>query len=71
MGGIVRKILGLDVQRRGHENISTVVLEGKEEQIKELCVYYGTSVSKTDVAQVAQVAKEEKEMKEIEDIFDK
>lgn len=55
LGNIVRKMLGFDIQRKGHENISTVVLDKQEEKIKELCDYYGLVPGK-DVAYVADVA---------------
>ncbi len=57
LGNIVRKILGIDIERRGHENVNTLILEGKQEKLKELGKYYGNEVSANDVASVASVAK--------------
>jgi hypothetical protein len=54
----IRKILGFDIQRMGHENISTVVVEKQEDRIKEMMEYYGY-VAGTSVAEVAGVATEE------------
>lgn len=57
IAGIVRKIVGFDIQRKGHENISTIIMEDQEEKIKELSSYYGlVSFPPGDVARVAHVA---------------
>lgn len=64
LGNIIRKILGFEIERKGHENISTVILEKREDKIKELREYYGLPVRQTNVASVAGVAGEAR------DIFD-
>lgn len=57
IGNIIRKVLGFDITRTGHENVSTVVMEYKK--MKELCNYYGFPVLEASVATVASVAKKE------------
>ena len=71
IGNVIRKILGFDIVRQGHENIRVVVLENQEEKIEELLEYYGITPSETSVAQVAAVADEPKRVsdEEIEEIF--
>lgn len=82
IGGIIRSILGFDIDRVGHENIRTIVLEGAEERINDLANYYGCinnnnnkSIIYPSIAQVAQVAGVAKDTscsdKDIEDIFGK
>lgn len=55
LAGIIRKILGFDIQRIGHEMVSSVILEKQEDRLKELGEYYGVPVE-THVARVASVA---------------
>jgi hypothetical protein len=55
IGLIVRKVLGFDIKRIGHENVSTVLTEGKEDKIEELRKYFGIS-PKEQVATVASDA---------------
>lgn len=55
IANIIRKILGFDIQRIGHDNISTPILDNREDRFKELCEYYGW-VFGTSVASVASVA---------------
>ena len=52
---MVRKVLGLDIERVGHENIRTVRMSDKD-KLQELCDYYGTPVGVEQVAGVAGVA---------------
>lgn len=52
----IRKILGFEIDREGHENIRIVNLKGQEDKIKHLCLYYGIHILGVQVAQVAQVA---------------
>ena len=59
LGNVIRKLLGIDIERRGHENIRTLVLEGKEKKLKELGIYYGIVISLDGVAQDAQDADDE------------
>lgn len=68
LGNIVRKLLGIDIERRGHENISTLVLEGQEEKLRELGMYYGVSIPVGGVARVASVAGNDT-IKKTKDIF--
>lgn len=78
LGNIVRKLLGIDIERRGHENVRVLILEGREEKLRDLGEYYGVVVplpmSGEQVAQVDGVASgtacdlyEEKEIKELFD----
>lgn len=57
VAGIIRKILNFDIQRIGHEMISTVILDNQEDRLKELCEYYGVQ-SGDSVARDASVANE-------------
>lgn len=67
----IRKILGFDIQRVGHDNISTPILENQEDRLKELCEYYGLE-SGVCVASVASVAEDDEndQEKEVREIFD-
>ena len=63
IGGIIRSVLGFDIDRVGHENIRTIVLEKREDKIADLAKYYGcestntiNTSSETRVAQDASVA---------------
>ncbi len=70
-GNVIRKILGFEVEKVGHENIRTIITDKKEEKIEELCNYYGISLPSFKVAQVATVAqaqKSEPRQGELEDI---
>ena len=58
IAGIVRKIIGIDIKRVGHENIRTLILED-DSRLKELGSYYGIEVS----------VAEDDIIKEAEDIF--
>ena len=49
--------MGINIERRGHEKVSTLALEGKEEKLKELGLYYGIVIPLGEVASVAQDAK--------------
>lgn len=60
IGNVIRKILGFDIVRQGHENTRVVVLENQEEKIEELLEYYGIPPSILQVAEVAEVAVEAK-----------
>jgi hypothetical protein len=62
IAGTVRKILGFDIQRVGHDMISTVMLENQEDRISELCEYYGIPLKENGVAQVADVADESQDL---------
>lgn len=55
IANIIRKVLGFGIERVGHENISTVVVN--EERESELAKYFG--VVRTPVARVADVANAE------------
>lgn len=57
IGNTIRKILGLNIERIGHDNISTVILEKEEDKLKELCEYYGVQYKErvVDVARVAEI----------------
>ncbi len=46
LGNIVRKMLGFDIQRLGHDNISTVISSKDHEKIEESCKYYGIKFEK-------------------------
>jgi len=46
LGNAVRKILGFDIQRLGHDNISTVISSKDHERVEELCEYYGIKFEK-------------------------
>lgn len=46
IGSIVRKILGFEIQRLGDENVSTIILDNKEDRLKELCLYFGIPVER-------------------------
>ena len=54
IGSVIRKILGFNIERRGDQNISTIVIEKQEERISELCEYYGLD-SGFDVVSVVDV----------------
>lgn len=56
IGNVIRKILGFNIIRQGHDNSRVVVLEGQEEKIEELLEYYGIDKNVLSVTQVAQVA---------------
>jgi len=53
---VVRQKLGFDIKRRGHENIPTIITEGKEEKVKSLAIYYGLVLPETAVARDASSA---------------
>ena len=59
IGNIIRKVLQFDIVRAGHENVSQVILDGKEAKIKSLCLYYGLPPSLARVASIASVANNE------------
>jgi hypothetical protein len=61
VAGIIRKILGFDIQKVGHENIRTVMLQNQEERLEDLREYYGVP-SLARVASVAEVATEANEI---------
>lgn len=67
IANIIRKIFGFDIERFGHENDSTVVVE--KEKYEELCNYYNISISPERVASVASVANSVVTDKTIEDMF--
>ena len=67
IANITRKILGIEIERQGHENTRTLILRGREEKLKELCQYYGISVPSAWVARVAGVADVPDEVKKIFD----
>ena len=59
IAAVVRKILGFDITRLGDQNVSTVMLEGEEDKIKELCAYYGIEfLSKKSLVSVVSVVNE-------------
>jgi hypothetical protein len=65
IGGVIRSILGFDIERVGHENIRTIVLERQEERLDDLAKYYGLKDSNVyimssgdKVAQDASVAED-------------
>lgn len=58
IAGVIRKILGFDIQRIGHEYISSVILENQEDRLKELGEYYGVQVE-THVAREASEAEKQ------------
>jgi hypothetical protein len=53
--GIVRQKLGYNIQRMGHDNVATLVIEGEKEKTNNLAIYYG-HISSESVANVANVA---------------
>lgn len=59
IANIIRKIFGFDIQRVGHTNDSTVVVEA--EKYEELCEYYNVLISPARVASVASVADDDPE----------
>lgn len=61
LGEIIRNILGFEIDRLGHENISTVLIEKNKEKYKELLEYYGLDPSVAGVAEVAHVANKSQE----------
>ncbi len=83
IGSIIRKILGFETEKRGHDKLTCVVLEKEEKRIKELKEYYGIDTLLSPVASTARTAKvatisETKDNKEeqtasdqeIKDLFD-
>src|SRR3990167_669438 len=62
IGSIVRKILGFEIQRLGDENVSTIILDNKEDRLKELCLYFGIPVER--VVSVVSVGDNNSEPKE-------
>jgi hypothetical protein len=71
IGNVVRKILGIEIERVGHENTRTLMLSDINGKLKDLGKYYGISVPGDKVAQVAQVAKSDEELENIaENLFD-
>ena len=77
IGGIIRSILGFDIDRVGHENIRTIVLENMEEKLDDLANYYGLNSNNlyksSSIYRVAQDATVADNVpcsdKDIEDIF--
>jgi len=70
IASIVRRIFGFEIERLGDQNISTVIVENKEEKIKELVEYFGSYVSVGNVVRVVSVVNEpgskfEQEMLEV------
>lgn len=53
VGNIIRKVFGFEIERRGHDNTSTVVLDGQQKRIEEISESF---YPQTSVASVAQVA---------------
>jgi hypothetical protein len=67
IANMVRKIVGFDIQRTGHDNVSTIITDN--DKINELCAYYGYELPEIlRVASVASVA-DESFMEEAETIF--
>lgn len=62
MASTVRKILGFDIRREGHENISTVLIDDKKSRFDELKDYFGLVALPGSVATVASVALESLEL---------
>lgn len=56
IANIIRKVLGFEIERKGHENESTVVMN--EERYQELKDYYGSPIPVASVLHVASVANE-------------
>jgi len=56
IANIVRKVLGFEIERLGHENVRTIVAEFVK--LKSLCLYYGHPIPRASVARVAAVANE-------------
>ena len=69
IANIIRKVLQFDIIRQGHENVSKVILEGKDDKIKHLCLYYGLGISPARVASVASVANGEIKLSQQEDFI--
>jgi hypothetical protein len=67
VAGIIRKIIGFDIQPFGHEKVSTVVLEKQEDRLKELSEYYGVQ-GLNGTASTACTAETEQD-KTIQEIF--
>ena len=65
LGNIIRKVLGFDIERVGHENVRVVKIN--EEKLKSLCLYYGMGIPVARVAKVAQVANGEMKLTEQEE----
>ena len=68
VANVIRKILGFDIVRVGHDNIRTVIADDYE-KIKELCVYYGLQVPLPPAGQVASVAEVADDDLRLENIF--
>lgn len=58
IANLIRKVLKFKIDRIGHENIRTVILENKESELQSLSNYYGLPL--VGVAQVARVAQDAK-----------
>lgn len=56
MGEIIRKVLGFDTERRGHENITRILVEENQEKLEELVDYYGFGLPVQHNASVASTA---------------
>lgn len=54
LGNIIRKVLQFPIERKGHDNASTISIGTKQDKIEELCKYFGISLE--SVASVASVA---------------
>lgn len=54
---ILRKVLQFETKRMGHENITTLIINGREDRIEELKMYYG--LLEKSVASVASDANED------------
>ena len=57
VAALVRKVFQFSIKRLGHENVNTVITDGQDEKIEELCQYFGYPPQR--VASVASVANED------------
>jgi hypothetical protein len=56
IANVIRKTLGFDTQRVGHDKILNVIFEEQQDKIDELVKYYGLSPSETPTASPASPA---------------
>jgi hypothetical protein len=67
VAGIIRKVLGFEIEKVGHDNVRTVILDKMEDRLKQLSEYYGLySPSGNSYAQFASVADEPIENEQVE-----
>lgn len=71
VSGIVRKTLGFDIEKRGHDKVSTVIVNSNDSKFIELCKYYGIVFSSdASTADYAGSQNSTKENNDPLDLFD-